>query len=124
VKHFAKKVDSNQSEIVADLRTLGIQTHIIGEPCDLLTVYKYQTVLIEVKTLNTAIKYSQLEFFGMYKGHCGFACSTGEAELIAKAPRQHGLSENDKRKLLAICHRMEVEGQKTIKIRELRKRLK
>ena len=36
---FARKVDSTQAEIIEGLRAVGIEVHVIGEPCDLLVIF-------------------------------------------------------------------------------------
>lgn len=46
----AARVDSNQLEIVAALRSVGASVFVIGLPVDLLVGYKGHTMLMEVKT--------------------------------------------------------------------------
>jgi len=45
----AARVDSNQLEIVAALRSVGASVFVIGLPVDLLVGYKGHTFLVEIK---------------------------------------------------------------------------
>ena len=45
----AARVDSNQSEIVAALRSVGASVFVISLPVDLLVGYKNHTFLVEIK---------------------------------------------------------------------------
>lgn len=49
---YAKKVDSNQPEIVEALRRVGVSVWVIGEPCDLLTRFRGRWQPLEVKREN------------------------------------------------------------------------
>lgn len=57
----ARRVDNNQSEIVAELRQIGASvidlSAVGGGVCDLIVGYRGQTYLIEVK--NTATSYGK-----------------------------------------------------------------
>jgi hypothetical protein len=46
---YARKVDGSQAEIVDALRKAGVQVFIIGQPCDLLTLYRGKWLPLETK---------------------------------------------------------------------------
>ena len=65
----AARVDSNQADICAALRTKGATVWIIGLPVDLLVGYKGHTFLMEVKT-DSKKRFTglQADFFQNWKG--------------------------------------------------------
>lgn len=49
IRRYAKKVDATQKAIVEALRAIGVKVWIIGEPVDLLALYRGVWRLIECK---------------------------------------------------------------------------
>lgn len=79
----AAKVDSNQPEIVAALRALGISVEIIGKPLDLL-IYnprRNETALLEVKNPDgkNELTKEQVQFLERWPGPVYIARSKDEA---------------------------------------------
>ena len=69
----AARVDANQAEIIAALRTAGASVHIIEVPVDLLVGYMEKTVLIEVKNPKSrygkqGLNENQAEFLNTWDG--------------------------------------------------------
>jgi hypothetical protein len=65
----AARVDSNQLEIVAALRSVGASVFVIGLPVDLLVGYKNRTLLMEVKTgPKKPLTALQADFFEKWTG--------------------------------------------------------
>jgi len=50
----ASRRDENEKDIVEALRNMGATVYYLDEPCDLLVGYRNQTILMEVKSLNTS----------------------------------------------------------------------
>ncbi len=53
-RHYARKVDTTQADIVAALRACGWMVWVIGEPCDLLCFKAGVWRALETKTPNRA----------------------------------------------------------------------
>jgi len=65
----AARVDSNQADICAALRTAGATVWIIGLPVDLLVGYKGHTFLMEIKTTSKKrLTGLQADFFQNWAG--------------------------------------------------------
>ena len=71
---YAKKVDSNQKEIVDALKKIGCSVMVIGNPVDLLVGYRARNFLLEVKNPDTDYgrndrsTVEQRRFFKNWKG--------------------------------------------------------
>ena len=81
-----KKVDSNQAEIVADLRKVGatvLLLHEVGKGCpDLLVGFQGVNHLIEIKTRNGKLNTLQQAFFDNWRGWMYVARTSEEALYI------------------------------------------
>ena len=64
----AAKVDSNQQEIVAALRSCGVSVEIIGLPLDLLIHSRLGTALMEIKTDEGRLTKQQVDFISRWPG--------------------------------------------------------
>lgn len=68
----ANKTDSNQAQMVSELRKLGISvtvTSSVGDGFpDLVVGWKGRTVLVETKTLDGKLTPDQVKFFRDFKG--------------------------------------------------------
>lgn len=77
---YAKKVDLNQQQIVAELRALGYSvrhTHTIGHGFpDIAIGRKGVTVLVEIKRPGEKLTADEKEFFEIWKGAAIVATST------------------------------------------------
>ena len=82
---YAKKVDSNQKEIVDALRKIGCTVVVIGTPVDLLVGYRARNFLIECKSpdsdygKNDRGTKTQRDFFANWQGQVRKAWSADEA---------------------------------------------
>ena len=67
-----KKVDSNQAQIIADLKKIGVSVlnlSRVGGGCpDILVGWQGKNILIEIKTAKGNLNDSQIEFFKEWKG--------------------------------------------------------
>ena len=67
-----KKVDSNQAQIIADLKKIGVSVlnlSRVGGGCpDLLIGWQGKNILIEIKTAKGNLNDLQIEFFKEWKG--------------------------------------------------------
>ena len=67
-----KKVDSNQAQIIADLKKIGVSVlnlSRVGGGCpDILVGWQGKNILIEIKTAKGNLNDSQIEFFEQWKG--------------------------------------------------------
>ena len=66
----AAKIDSNQPEIVAALRRVGVYVEVIGKPLDLLICHRGETSLMEVKNIEgrDRLTKDQIEFIARWPG--------------------------------------------------------
>ena len=46
---YAKRVDGNQKEIIADLESCGYTVYIVGQPVDILVGHQAKNFLFEIK---------------------------------------------------------------------------
>ena len=69
---FKKKVDSNQAQIIADLKKIGVSVlnlSRVGGGCpDILVGWQGKNILIEIKTAKGDLNDLQIEFFKEWKG--------------------------------------------------------
>ena len=69
---FKKKVDSNQAQIIADLKKIGVSVlnlSRVGGGCpDILVGWQGKNILIEIKTAKGNLNDLQIEFFKEWKG--------------------------------------------------------
>ena len=69
---FKKKVDSNQAQIIADLKKNGVSVlnlSRVGGGCpDILVGWQGKNILIEIKTAKGNLNDLQIEFFEQWKG--------------------------------------------------------
>lgn len=76
---FKKKVDSNQAQIIADLKKIGVSVlnlSRVGGGCpDILVGWQGKNILIEIKTAKGNLNDSQIEFFKEWKGS-KFVCKS------------------------------------------------
>lgn len=76
---FKKKVDSNQAQIIADLKKIGVSVlnlSRVGGGCpDILVGWQGKNILIEIKTAKGNLNDSQIEFFEQCKG-LKFVCKS------------------------------------------------
>ena len=67
-----KKVDSNQAQIIADLKKIGVSVlnlSRVGGGCpDILVGWQGKNILIEIKTAKGDLNDLQIEFFKEWKG--------------------------------------------------------
>lgn len=85
------KVDDNQSQIVADLRSLGcsvLHLHAVGQGCpDVLVGWRGRNVLLELKDgakppSRRKLTPAQTEFFDTWRGEAHVVSSTDEARAV------------------------------------------
>ena len=76
---FKKKVDSNQAQIIADLKKIGVSVlnlSRVGGGCpDILVGWQGKNILIEIKTAKGDLNDLQIEFFEQWKGQ-KFVCKS------------------------------------------------
>ena len=81
-----KRVDANQTEIVADLRKVGATVqhlHGVGAGCpDLLVGFRGVNYLIEIKTLGGPLRRSQVEWHDLWRGQVAVARTSEDALRI------------------------------------------
>ena len=74
-----KKVDSNQPQIIADLKKIGVSVlnlSRVGGGCpDILVGWQGKNILIEIKTAKGDLNDLQIEFFEQWKGQ-KFVCKS------------------------------------------------
>lgn len=74
-----KKVDSNQAQIIADLKKIGVSVlnlSRVGGGCpDILVGWQGKNILIEIKTAKGNLNDLQIEFFEQWKGQ-KFVCKS------------------------------------------------
>lgn len=77
----AAKIDSNQTDIVAALRRIGVSVEVLGKPLDLLICHRGETALMEVKNLDgkNAFTKDQVEFMARWPGKIHVARTVEEA---------------------------------------------
>ena len=77
----AAKVDSNQAEIVAALKRIGVAVEIIGKPVDLLICHLGETALMEIKNPDgrDQLTKDQVEFIARWPGRVHITHSAEEA---------------------------------------------
>lgn len=92
---YARKVDDNQNDIVKALERIGvgvIKTSGLGEFCDLVTAYRGQWRLLEVKDGNKPpsrrkLTPAQIKLHGIARIH---GCTVHVVESADDALRVHG----------------------------------
>lgn len=77
----AARTDSNQAEIVAALKGVGVSVEYIKEPTDLLIYVpsRKETALMEVKTDEGRLTKAQVEFIARWPGPIYIVRSAREA---------------------------------------------
>jgi hypothetical protein len=89
VPRYANKVDENQAEVVAALRSIGCSVDIIGLPVDLLVGYRAHNFLIEVKQPGEKPRTKkQKDFLAGWRGQVRVVETPEEAiDLVTRAYR-------------------------------------
>lgn len=111
MRRYANNIDSNQKEVIDFLRRCGVWVENMSSTGnnfpDLITNYRGKVVLLEVKAKTTPVKIGQMWFMANYPGYCGIARTPESAQRIACDPRQYGLQEHHKIRLLKVAGEIE-----------------
>jgi len=75
----AARADSNQSEVVRNLRLLGVAVYNIKKPVDLVVCFRGETSLVEVKGTDGRLTEDQIKFISEWPGKVHVVNNTDEA---------------------------------------------
>lgn len=80
---YKNKRDSNEAEIIDELRAHGFSVYPLDQPLDLLAGYMGKNYLIEVKMPKGKLTPAQVEFLDGWRGSASIIRSAEEATSFA-----------------------------------------
>jgi len=109
---FAKRLDANHTQIVNDLRKMGLHVYDLnasgGGLTDIMIHRNDKTYFIELKVQGTGavVKKTQVKFLSEWQGFCAIARSLEDVLGILRAPSLRCLTPTQKDRLAAYYRTM------------------
>ena len=108
---YAKRIDANHTQIVNDLRKMGVHVYDLNASgsglTDIMIHRGNRTFFVEIKCGKTAVvKKTQVKFLSEWAGYCGIARSLEDVRAIIELPYNGCLTRTQKDRLAAYYRTM------------------
>lgn len=108
---YAKRLDANHTEIVNDLKKMGVHVYDLNASgsglTDIMIHRGIRTSFVELKHGKDAVvKKTQVKFLSEWAGFCGIARSLEDVLAIINAPHRGCLTQTQKDRLAAYYRTM------------------